>query len=259
MSVIDFSTFFSNLPNTVSFSLKRRSTKPSALCWFNPKQSEDFFPDPEEILRTHWKVADKDLKAFSAKGRMTDLVRLMEGFYPPATDDTQDGDTMGIAVGKDSSSGEWLHVFQSQFEGLMCIGSVKESQFLSRARSVYLLSKVIDMPTVDHNALGDDGLLPLGFLCMEESTPPQWHTEFIKGKDVRDAQANVASFLATRPMRYMTWAVCMQVFGEDLYATLFPKVDEKGGSDSILHHIQESIGTLASVCPPVQVILFWRE
>lgn len=257
MSVIDFSNFFSTLPNTVSFSLKRRNNKPSALCWFNPKQSEDFFPEPEEILRAHWKVTDKDLKAFSAKGRMADLVRLMEGFCPSTTDDIQDGDTMGIAVGKNSSD-EWLHVFQSQFQGLMCIGSVKEPQFLSRARSVYLLSKVIDMPTVDHNALGDDGLLPLGFLCLEEPTP-HWYTEFIRGTDVRDAQAKAASFLATRPMRYMTWAVCMQVFGEELYATLFPKVDEKGRSDSILHHIQENIGALASVCPPVQVILFWRE
>jgi hypothetical protein len=255
MSVIDFSNFFSTLPTRVSFSLKRRSDMPSALCWFNPKQSEGYFPEPEEILRAYWKVTNQDLKAFSAKGRMADLTRLMEGFCPLSTDDTHDGDTMGIAVGKDSSTGEWLHVFQSQFEGVMCIGSVKESQFLHRVRSFYLLSKVIDMPTVDHNDLGDDS--SHFFFYSDEAEP--WHTEFIRGKDMRDAQAKAASFLATRSLRQRTWAVCMQVFGEELYATLFPKVDEKGHSDSILHHIQENIGALASVCPPVQVILFWRE
>lgn len=258
MSVIDFSNFFSTLPTRVSFSL-RKSDMPSPLCWFNPKQEEGFyfFPEPEEILREHWKATDKDLKALSTKGQVANIMKLMEGFCPPTADDSLSDDTIGLAVAKDSLSGEWLHVFQSQFAGVMCIGSVKESQFLKRVRSFYLLSKVIDVPTVDHNSLGEDHPLPYGFLCPEESA--YWHVEFIQGHNMRDAQAKAASFLVTHPVRYRTWAVCMQVFGEEFYATILSKVDEKGATDRAVHHVQENIGSLASVCPPVQVFLFWRE
>jgi exopolysaccharide biosynthesis protein len=173
---------------------------------------------------------------------------LLDGFPALSPDTMSDKNAWDIGIGKDSQSGGLLYSFISFDECLLCIGSVQESKFRSKLKSVILLSKAMELSAVDPN-------IPEYFYS-DQRTP--WHTEFVTGKDMRDAQAKVASVLAVRNPRHRAWAVCMQVFGKELYATVFQKIDDKKDS-KIAYSAQEHIGELALVCPPVQVCLFWRE
>jgi hypothetical protein len=255
MPQVTFSNFFSTLPTTVSFPLKRRDNKSGTLCWFNPDGREDALPHRDEIRRTVWNATDEELfDAFPEEEANRKICELMDGFCPPSPENVYiDGDVLKFALGKSATSGELLYVLQSEFDEVMCAESVPESEFLNRVRSLYLLSKVMSMPLEDPNTLGGESLYP----APEEEIAP-WHTKLIRAKDLQDAQKKVADFLVTLPL-YRTWAVLMEIFGEELQATVYQHLKEQEGEDAVSYQEQADIGSLASVCPPVQVCLFWRE
>lgn len=216
MPQVDFSNFFSTLPPTVSFPLKRKAKKPSALCWFNPNRLEDALPDFEEVIGEHWDITNEDFPVFTEEEEIDELCELLSDFCLPSSENLFIDEPVLITINKNKASAELCYRLQSESQELTCVDVIQESEFLGRVRSLYLLSKAISDSIDDPNTFGGDSLYP-----SPEGQLVPWRTEFIQAKDLLDAQKKVSAFLTTHNPRYRTWAVLMEIIGKKLHTAVY--------------------------------------